>query len=131
MKKSIIALALAGTFVLTGCSVTSTPTKAPTTKSAPAPEPEPTASPEQLDDLYMNSLAGADLRFKDAPESIRVESIEVAHSACEAFDRGVEFTQLYDVLVNGEADFESDTATVIIGSAVAAYCPQHQDVLPG
>jgi PBP1b-binding outer membrane lipoprotein LpoB len=81
----------------------------------------PVNTTNTTDKDYTDFLSSHDPELGTAPEAMVV----LAHKVCEGFDAGLNFDEVFAAVSN---NFTNTQASLIIGTAVGAYCPWHQDV---
>jgi hypothetical protein len=157
MKKALVT---AGVFALmsvslVACSGTSTPAPTVTVTSTPTPtetkkvelEPAAPVTPVPSDDTTdtkqrANPRAGTgamtDTEFGDFVHKARpiladvpsASLVDLADSACNAFDRGATFGQVVSAITKSASTTEMANALgFTIGAGVRIYCPEHVEKL--
>jgi Protein of unknown function (DUF732) len=110
-------------------TITTTTLPPPTTTTQPAP-----STPDEAF-LKVFHEAGWAHQISSSPAA-DAATISLAHSVCDAFGRGVSYSQVFQVFANHPmADGitpqeQSDMTGAVVYAAVMAYCPQHAGALP-
>lgn len=126
----IIAVVFALLLSLTACGTSEVPTAAPAPTVTVTAEADPVAPvvPEpkaQVTDQQFLAVVRDELPelYADSDASI----LALADSVCEAFDSGVTFEQVVQLILDGGGSFEyQKDLAALTGMSVAAYCPEHK-----
>lgn len=118
--KTKIALALLAAGLLAGCTPDAAPASAPAPAAAPEPAPAPT--PLSPDEQYIAMLQMGQIAY-----STDDAAIDTGHAICAAFDAGNTLLAVGSVL-SSNGGYSGEDSGYIIGSAVGAYCPEHESV---
>lgn len=133
MKRTIVTLATVA-LVATGCAAEANDDAKGTDKAVTSAEPADVEDDPrdvltggEIDDLYVGQLR------EDIPgATVGVSDdllIEAGHTFCGGFDDGLTF---YDMFKTGiDNGLTAEEIGVMVGSAIAAYCPEHSDALEG
>jgi hypothetical protein len=151
LRKTLFALAILPAVFLPACgsdasetaslsettaasSTTSAPNSAASTSSSRAPVyTAPTTAPRTTTARPTSPSASvADSLFVQAADEYgvqynsRSEIIGLGHMICQQLDSGTDPWDLATRFVS-EADWTSPAAGAMVGSAIAVYCPEHED----
>ncbi|WP_107767904.1 DUF732 domain-containing protein [Nocardioides terrigena] len=94
------------------------------TVTATPEEPEsPTVAEAQDKEFWEGMEQGGE----SVPEDARATIADLGRTACVGFDMGKDITDI-GIIMN-DAGFTIEQAGHIVGSAIRAYCPEHDDQL--
>ncbi|WP_052053788.1 DUF732 domain-containing protein [Rhodococcoides fascians] len=105
--------------------VTVVPSDAP----MPPPLPAPSSDPYLLDpdDSYIEGLDAGNIEYADAA-SMR----ELGRGICADLTKGTSLeTEMASITIGSNGKWGEADAGYIIGSAMSAYCPQFESLIPG
>ena len=86
----------------------------------------PAASADPADDQYLQTLRLRGLGWADGADQTM---INVGRAVCTDFDGGDTATQTIGDVKKSSLGLSSGGASIIVGAAVAAYCPQYRSKL--
>lgn len=127
---AIPGIALACSLVLSGCdSSPDTDTGTPTNTDTTTQPHNDNSSFNRVskDQAFIHTIRdSAELPYTltSAPDS---SFISLAHTTCDAFDRGVTVSDLSTMFT--EAGFDTYQTGFFLGASTAAYCPEYKDVV--
>lgn len=133
MKKIFSVCVLGLTLLLTGCANAAPmeedqPTVVADSATPEAPvEVEPTEEPlpqSVREGVYLHVIRSEYPFLVDIPDETL---ISFANSSCGALDNGATLMDIFDIIIEGTGTEEEKNAQAgMVGSGVAAFCPQHQ-----
>lgn len=107
-------------------ATTTTTTAVPPTTQTTPPSTERTLSPAMTDELYIGTLELQGIEVDD-----RDHAIALGKAVCTDFNDGLTFLQISLGVYQGyEGQFTAEEVGYMVGAAIPAYCPQHEDKLP-
>jgi hypothetical protein len=141
MNKLLAAGAMALMLTLSACSGTPGPTVTVTETATVSPSPTPEVTLEEpLSPVSPSeTVQGQRLSDEDFAAWVKERSpalagipassiVSLAKRGCSAFDTGVTFREIAQVILDGDASPELKKAMGgIIGAGTANYCPEHSD----
>lgn len=98
---------------LVGCSDTEPVSPSPIEQTIPS-----------TDELYVAQLRDDNPSLSDVSDE---QLISLGQEICSAFDRGVTFDEVAQITVDN--GFSPENGGWMIGTAIGAYCPEHEGVI--
>lgn len=102
----------------------STTVEKPTTSGKPKPTSTTTSalSDDDVETLFLTVVR------QEIPEA-GAETVDLAKAICEGLDDGLTPRQVATALIEAGGPLSNDKKGTILGAAVPAFCPQHNDAM--
>lgn len=120
MKIIYTVIAIAMTFVVSGCTGDSEATPTETVTVTASPEPD------NIDDMFVELVKDETDAFDYSSDS---EILELADNICKFWESGGTVDRAFDIVV--ESGVDAYDGGFFVGAATGAYCPEYSDLLEG